>query len=270
MCEVGLSRYGSCPQDPLYKLLIQSRVAAEFQNRQRIAMQKRTNKLAELLKPVIVKAITDTFGIEKDELDRKKKNFLPKQAVLYLLKKYGCSDGSIREVALALPGTIAHACERVEQIIREGGQEAEKIQKIEASVLAETLSSKEFAERLGESEPVQVLPSASGKALPDKPEREGGTDAHDNVRQRVVRAVQEEVLGDILLDPAPEFLLARAKKYLLYFLWSAQGLSPAEISEGYPTVTDDDIYRAIGWVAVTERNDKAVGRELRSIRAALA
>jgi len=237
---------------------------------------KKTNKLAELLKPAVDKAIIDAFGIATPELyDRKKLKFLPRQAVFYFLKeKYGCSDSSIKGLTGACPPTIDSSCARVKEVIALAGREAEQISRVETALLTETLGNTDLAQAIetasqnGSDAALTPKNSKNDEFLHDK-EKVRAPVSSGRFLKKASRAIQEQMLGGILFAHSPELQVLKARKFLLYLLWSDGHLSLAEIKRECVGVEDRDVFEAIGWVLVIDSEDKSVAAELKTIRASL-
>ena len=99
-----------------------------------------------LLKPHLNKAIANVFEItEKDVMDMNKRNHLPRQVALYILKeKYQCRDYHILSDYYAGAATTKRACKMVTKLAKDDADIARRISLVEASLLTESMSDPEL------------------------------------------------------------------------------------------------------------------------------
>lgn len=238
-------------------------------------MRKPKPNVVKLLKPALDKAISEVFKVPETEvMNGEKRDFLPRQTVLYVLKeKYSCPDGQIRKIYKALPRTIQRACGMVGDIVKAGGDNAKNIVEVEAKLLTEILSNSDLkstleAARNGQSpdpisEELKTSATAGGASFSPCTTKDKRVDYF--VKQ-LSKSLRELLLQDILVTSNAEESVSKARKFFLYLLWEDGGMSFEEIKQNSPGVKDDDIFAAIGSVIVTVRDDKSAKELLKSIR----
>ena len=235
-------------------------------------------KIAALLKPVLDKAISETFGVPvADIMNGEKRDFLPRQTALYILKeKYSCNDGQIRKTYGALGSTVTRARECVIRAMQEGGDDAKKVAAVEASLLTETISNIDLMNALeaannGHSAPPVNGSSAGNNATPAPQARRTYTrrssvSGSGKFAKKLSAVLQENFLRGVLFASDAESKVSTAKRLFLFLLWNDGQMALADIKAECPGVKDEDIWCAIGWMCVAEREDKAIGDLLESVR----
>lgn len=233
------------------------------------------NNIAVLLKPVLDKSICETFGVQvNDIMDGDRRDFLPRQTAMFILKeKYSCPDLHIKNTYQSYPATIKKACERVRGITQAGGDNAKKVAAVEASILTEALSNQELqsvleAAKNGHSRVTNDEPTVYKRRI-SEPHQAGTGKKDKKFIKRLASHLHETLLDGILFAPDAEERVTKAKKLFLFFLLNDGGLSLPEIKAECTGVKEEDIWSAVGWVTVSEKQDREIGELVKSVRKSL-
>src|SRR5687767_11364215 len=121
--------------------------------------------IAQVLEPRLTAIIAEVFELQnpKEIHDGSKKNFLPRQTALHVLKRrFHCKNNHIRKTYGALGGTIDTACDHISGLLQSAGEEATKISAVESKLMAEVEAEGPLKESLTAATNGHVSPGAFG------------------------------------------------------------------------------------------------------------
>lgn len=179
-----------------------------------------------------------------------------RQVVMYVLKdELGTTLRTSREaVNVKADMTVYTASKSVKELLKNDQALAEKIEQIKTEVLMLAASAPLPSQQLGRA----VQPEAKVAETTEKP---------DGVIGNVQKAVTSVFLGPDLLrsaDPGKDVTLA--KDVILFLLWSDFQEPMEKVLENFHIANQDDFFRAIGRITVSQREDVELKKKLRAAR----